>query len=62
MPNSYKVTAHTIKELADLYGVSRAIIKTWLKPFEVEIGPRQGYYYTVAQITIIYSKIGPPPM
>ncbi|NLR58817.1 hypothetical protein HGH93_11940 [Chitinophaga polysaccharea] len=62
MNHPRKVTAHTLKELADQYGVSRRIIRTWLSPFEAEIGPRLGYYYTVAQMLIIYEKIGPPPM
>lgn len=55
-----RIIPYSLKELENIYGVSRAIIKHWLRPFENEVGPRQGRYYTAAQIKIIFEKLGVP--
>jgi hypothetical protein len=55
-----RITPYSLKELANIYGVGRAVIKHWLRPFESELGPRQGRYYTVAQVKLIFDKIGVP--
>jgi transposase len=52
---------YTIKELTQVYCVSRHTMANWLKKFENEIGPRVGDSYTVAQVTIIFDKLGWPP-
>jgi hypothetical protein len=31
-----------------------------MKPFASEIGPKQGRYFTVAQVKIIFEKLGAP--
>ena len=51
---------YNIKELAELYGMSKKTIRTWLRPHAQEIGPRQGRYYTILQVKIIFEKIGMP--
>ncbi len=58
-PNFTTIKAMNTKELANLYGVTRSILNTWLEPFRNEIGPRLGHYYTVKQMKIILDKLGP---
>lgn len=58
--NSTQIKPHTILELAKLYGVSDRTMKKWLKPFEPEIGNKIGYFYTIAQVKIIFEKLGTP--
>jgi hypothetical protein len=55
-----RITPYSLKEPAIIYGVGRAVIKHWLQPFETELGPRQGRYYTVAQVKLIFEKLGVP--
>ena len=55
-----RIIPYSLKELAIIYGVGRSVIKHWLQPFETELGPRNGRYYTVAQIKLIFEKLGVP--
>jgi len=55
-----QVKPYTLKELGDLYGVHWRTIKTWLKPFEAEVGQRTGRYYLIPQVKIIFEKLGLP--
>ncbi|HTB31136.1 MAG TPA: hypothetical protein VK808_03870 [Bacteroidia bacterium] len=48
------------KELCNLYNVHRNTFKNWLKPFEEEIGERQGYYYSIKQVEIIFKRLDYP--
>jgi hypothetical protein len=48
------------KELETLYGVSRKTLKTWLKPFWKDIGQKQGRYFTIKQVKVIFDKLGLP--
>lgn len=50
----------SLTELAAQYEMSADIIRNWLKPFEKEIGEKQGRYYTPRQVKIIYKRLGPP--
>jgi len=56
----YPVKAYSLKELAVMYKVHHKIIANWLKPFEDKIGRKVGHYYTVLQVEIIFSLLGPP--
>ena len=58
--NETAVKAYSITELAALYGMSTKTIRTWLKPYTKEIGERQGRYFTILQVRIIFEKIGMP--
>jgi hypothetical protein len=51
---------YSTKELARFYGVCDKTLLKWMKPFTTEIGPKQGRYYTVAQVKIIFEKLGKP--
>jgi len=55
-----EIKPYSIKELSGLYGVCPKTIKKWMKPFEKNIGQKQGRYYTVAQVTTIFNKLGLP--
>lgn len=50
----------THKELAGSMGVSTRVLNTWLQPIQNKIGKREGYYYSLEQLLVIYSYIGMP--
>ncbi len=56
------VKPYTITELSDIYGVDKRTLGIWLKPFAEELGPRQGRYYSIPQVKIIFFKLGLPFM
>lgn len=51
---------YSVGELAKLYQVSRDTFLEWLKPFKEEIGKREGRYYTITQVKIIFGKLDLP--
>ena len=51
---------YSTKELARFYGVCDKTLLKWMKPFSNDIGQKQGRYYTVAQVKIIFDKLGMP--
>lgn len=57
---SNQITPCTVKELSAAYGVSKTVIRLWLRPLKNEIGPRLGHYYNVAQVKIIFKHLGFP--
>jgi hypothetical protein len=57
-----QLKAYSLKELAGFYECSLKIMRTWLKPFEKEIGPRIGHYYTPKQVKVIFENLGIPGM
>ncbi|HEY6914610.1 MAG TPA: hypothetical protein VI413_08040 [Paludibacter sp.] len=58
--NNIQLKPYTVLELARLYSVSDRTMKKWIKPFEKEIGEKIGYFYTIAQVKIIFEKLGTP--
>lgn len=60
MMNTIKLKPYTVLELAKLYSVSDRTMKKWIKPFEKEVGKKIGYFYTIAQVKIIFEKLGMP--
>lgn len=60
MPMSISLRPYCLKELALLYEVNPRTIKVWLKRFENAIGPKNGRYYTIRQVEVIFEKIGEP--
>lgn len=57
-----EVKPYTLKEIASIYGVCDKTLKRWLKPFKEEIGERQGRFYNVTQVRLIFDKLGVPGM
>lgn len=58
--NGIVIRPYTHKELAALYGVSWITFQKWLKPFESEIGLKNGHFYNTRQVEIIFEKLGLP--
>lgn len=57
---SAEIKPYSTKEIATLYGVCDKTLKKWLKPFEQNIGIKTGRYYTIAQVNIIFDRLGMP--
>ncbi len=55
-----KVRAYSIGELAALYEISPKTMNRWLTPHLERIGKRQGRFYTVKQVEIIFEYLGLP--
>jgi transposase len=51
---------YSLKELAGIYKVSKNTFKKWLENFSDELGKRNGYYYSVLQVKLIFEKLGLP--
>ena len=54
------VKPYSLKELAGLYHVSKNTFKKWLEPVRTEIGKREGYYYSIRQVEVIFRHLGVP--
>lgn len=57
-----EVKPYCIIELCHMYQISRNTFKKWLLPFAQEIGKKNGRYYSVLQVTLIFDKLGLPYM
>jgi hypothetical protein len=55
-----EVKAYSPAELANIYKVSRFTLNRWLKPHRKQIGKREGLYYTVKQVRLIFDLLGLP--
>ncbi len=55
-----EIKPYSAKDLAKIYGVCDKTFKRWAKPFVKDIGEKNGRYYTVAQVKVIFEKIGVP--
>jgi hypothetical protein len=55
-----EIRSYSIGELSKLYDQSVKTMNRWLKPHAEAIGQRQGRYYTVKQVTIIFDVLGLP--
>jgi hypothetical protein len=55
-----EIKPYSVKDLAGIYGVCDKTFKKWLRPFITAIGEKNGRYYSVAQVKIIFEKLGVP--
>jgi transposase-like protein len=55
-----KLLPYSVVELCTIYNVCDRTFKKWVKPFEQEIGIKQGRYYNISQVRIIMEKLGLP--
>jgi hypothetical protein len=55
-----EIRPYSTKELAGIYNVCDKTMKKWINPFVAEIGVKNGRYYSVAQVKIIFDKLGVP--
>lgn len=60
--NGTVIKPYTHKELAALYGVSWLTFQKWLKPFDADIGAKNGHFYNTRQVEIIFEKLGFPSL
>ena len=56
----FEVRPYKLKELINLYGVSRRTLLKWLKYYENEIGVRDGHYYNITQVRKISQYLSLP--
>lgn len=54
------VRSYYLKELADLYDVSKFIMRKKLKPYRTQIGENNGYLYDEKQVALIFCLITLP--
>ncbi len=59
-PCTVKTKPYCSKELCTMYEVTYKTFRGWLKPHLEELGARNGRYYTVLQVRIIFKKLGAP--
>jgi len=57
---SFTLTPLTTSQLSGLYGVTRKTLNKWLAPFSSVIGEKIGRFYNVAQVKIIFNRLGVP--
>ena len=55
-----QLKAYSIKEMAQFYGICERTMKSWLTPYQQEIGLKLGRFYTPRQVKIIFDKLGIP--
>ena len=55
-----EIRPYSTKELASIYDVCDKTMKKWIKPFVAEVGEKNGRYYSVAQVKVIFDKLGVP--
>jgi len=55
-----QVKPYSLKEIADLYGISKKTMYKWMEPLKNKIGEKRGRYYTVKQVRLIFDEIGLP--
>lgn len=55
-----KLRPYTVLDLSRMYEVSAKTMKKWIRPFEAEVGTKNGYFYSIAQVQVIFQKLGTP--
>jgi hypothetical protein len=55
------IRAYTSVELQQLYRIPRHTWYRWMKKHAEAIGPREGHFYTMKQVRIIFELLDPPP-
>ena len=58
--NTIQLKPYSLVELAKLYTVCDRTMKKWIRPFEQEVGEKNGRYYSISQVKIIFDKLGLP--
>lgn len=54
------IRPYSKKELSHLYNVSPKTLTRWLKPHLSQVGNREGRYYNMKQVHIIFELFGSP--
>jgi transposase len=53
-----EIKPYSIRELAEMYGISVNTFKKWVKPYKSEIGLKIGHFYNARQVEFILGKFG----
>lgn len=59
-PKKLQIKLYSQKELAQLYEVSPRTLKKWIEMHDEKIGKKNGRYYSLAQIELIFNLVGIP--
>ena len=60
-PKKYVVVKqYVLKELAAIYNLDKKTFRKYLQRIDAKIGERNGYYYNVKQVIIIFQEIPLP--
>ena len=59
-PEFFVLKPYNHKQLADFYGVCWLTFQRWVKKHEQEIGKKQGHFYSIKQVLIIFKIFGMP--
>jgi hypothetical protein len=60
--SSIIIKPYTIIELARLYDVDRRTFKGWIAPFAKEIGEKNGRYFSIPQVKLIFKNLDFPSL
>ncbi len=55
-----EIRPYSVKEIANIFGVCDKTVKKWIKPFSEQVGKKEGRYYNVAQVKMIFEHLGLP--
>ena len=55
-----KLKPYSLKEIADIYGISTKTLTKWMAPLRDKVGIRRGRYYTIKQVRIIFDELELP--
>jgi len=58
--NILMLKAYTSRDLSALYRIDPKTFRKWLKPFQAEIGKKNGYYFNCSQVKIIFEHLDYP--
>jgi transposase len=57
---TFSLKPYSVKQLAEIYGVSTKTFRRWLSPYKEEVGEKLGYFYTITQVQRILHFLGIP--
>lgn len=55
-----EIKRYKLIELAAIYKVNRKTFRGWVNKFKAELGVREGHYYSIAQVKLIFQKLELP--
>ncbi|MDE2026237.1 MAG: hypothetical protein KGJ07_07120 [Patescibacteria group bacterium] len=55
-----RVMPYTTKQLSVIYNVDRRTFYKWLNDIKNDLGKRNGYYWSIPQVKMIFQKLSLP--
>ena len=56
-----EIKPYTVKQLAEIYGVSPHTFKGWVDEISEKVGHKRGHHFTIKQVIILFDELGVPP-